>query len=98
MRVFDELRGDCDLGADVAELGGYAEEELVLPAKGFVFVAGEIGALFGLEGQVGVGDFGDGREKEDNGEEEDESSDAQVRPLDFGEVVRVGILKEDAGC
>lgn len=66
-RVLDELRGDADLSADVAELGCRAEEELVLPAHGFVDVAGQAGALLRLQRHVGVGHFWDRREKEDHG-------------------------------
>ena len=37
------------MSADVAKLGGDAEEELVLASYGFVNVAGQAGALFGLQ-------------------------------------------------
>jgi hypothetical protein len=96
LRVLDELRGDGNLGADVAELGGDTEEELVLRAEGPVFVTGEVRALLGLEGHVGVSDLGDGREEEDDGEAEDEGRDAEVGPLDGGEGVVVDVLEEDA--
>ena len=95
--VFDELACDADLGADVAELRSDAKEEFVLLAEGFVGVAGQAGALFGLQGHVGVGDFGDRGDEEDGGEEEDEGGDAEVGPLHGGEVFGVGVFEEDAG-
>lgn len=96
-RVLDELRRDADLRAHVAELRGHAEEQLVLLAHRLVDVACQAGALFGLQGHVRVRDFGDRGEEEDNGEEEDEDGDAEVGPLDFGEVFGVGVVEEDAG-
>jgi len=95
--VFDELRRDTNLGADVAELSRYAEEELVLLAHGLVHVAGQAGALFGLKSHVGVCDFGDGREEKNDGEEEDESCDAEVGPLDARQVFGLGVFEEDTG-
>ena len=53
--------------------------------------------MFGLQGHVRVGDFGDGGEEEDEGEEEDKGGDAEVGPLDVGEVVGVGLFEKDAG-
>ena len=97
LRIADELRCDGHLGADVAELSDDAEEEFVLFAQGLVLVAGQVGALFGLESHVGVGDFGDGREEEDDSEEEDEAGDAEVGPLHVAEVGIADFLEEDAG-
>ena len=54
--------------------------------------------MFGLEGHVGVGDFGDGSEVEDHGEEDDEGGDAEVGPLHVCEIGGVGFFEEDAGC
>ena len=85
--ILYELRRDADLGADVAELGDYAEEEFVLL---FVEVAGQTRALFGLQGYVCVRDFGDWAEEEYDGEEEDEGGDAKVGPLHAGKVARIG--------
>ena len=81
-RILDELRRNADLGAHVTELGSHAEEELVLLAHGLVDVSRQAGALLGLESHIGVGDFGNGGEEEDDGEQEDESGDAEVSPLD----------------
>ena len=90
------------MGADVAELGGHAEEELVLPAHGLVDVAGQARALFRLEGHVRVGNFGNRGEEEDHGEEEDEGCNAEVGPLDVTEICGVCVFEEDArgeeGC
>ena len=94
--VLDELAGDPDLSADVAELRGHAEEELVLLAQRAIDEARQAGRLLGLQRHVGVGDLGDGREEEDDGEEEDEGGDAEVGPLDVAEVGGVGVLEEDA--
>ena len=97
-RVFDELGRDPDLCTDVAELSGHAEEELVLLPHGLVNIAGETGALFGLESHVGIGDFWDRGEEKDEGEKEDKGGDAEVGPLHVGEVVGVGGFEEHAGC
>lgn len=94
--IFDELRSDPDLGADVTKLGSDAEEEFVLLAHGLVDVAGQTGALFGLEGHVRVGDFGNRGEEEDDGEEEDEGCDTEVGPLDVTEISRVCVFEKDA--
>ena len=92
------MGGNPDLCADIAKLSGHAEEELVLVTHGLVDVASETGALFGLEGHVGICDFGDWGKEENNGEGEDEGGDAEVGPLHVGEVVGVGGLEEDPGC
>ena len=100
--IFDELRSNADLGANVTELSRHAKEEFVLLTHGLVDVSGQAGALLGLERHIGVGDFGNGGEEEDDGEQEDESGDAKVGPLDVGEVFGLGVFEEDArseeGC
>ena len=96
--VFDELGRHAYLGADIAELCDDAEEELVLFAHRFVDVACEAGALLGLEGHVCVCDFWDRGEEEHDGEEKDEGRDAEVGPLNVGEVLRVGVFEEYARC
>lgn len=93
--VLDELRRHADLGAHVAELSGDAKEELVLASHGLVHVAGESGALFRLQGHVGIGDFRDGREEEDNSEEEDKDGNAKVSPLHVREVLGIRVFEKD---
>ena len=88
---------DADLGAYVAELRCYAEEEFVLPAHGFIHKSRETGALLGLEGHVCVCDFGDGREEKDNGQKENEGCDAEVGPLHADQLGGVCFLEEDTG-
>lgn len=99
--VVDEVAGDGDLGADVAELRQHAPEERILPAQRLVDVAGAlIDGLGGLVGHVGVGDFGDRREEEDDGEEEDKDGDAEINPLDGREgfaAWRADIFEDDVG-
>lgn len=95
-RVLDELRCHTDLSTDVAELRGHAEEELVLLAHRPVHVAGQSRALLRLESHVGIGDFRDRREVEDDGEKKDEGGDAEVGPLHIGQIFGVGVLEEDA--
>jgi len=81
--VVDEVAGDGDLCSDVAELGRHTPEEGVLLSEGLVGVVGPVfDGLFGLVGHVGVGDFRDGREEEDDGKEKDEGGDTQIHPLD----------------
>lgn len=93
--VFDELGGDCDLSTDVTELSGNTEEELVLLAEGLLDVTGQVRALLGLESHIGISDFWDWREEEDDGEEGDESGDTDVCPLYLAEIVTGGLLEED---
>ena len=90
LAVLDELRGDGDLGTDVAELGCDTEEELVLLAESGVLVTGQVRALLGLECHVCICDFWDWREEEDNSEEEDEGGDTNISPLHLAEIVDVG--------
>ena len=85
------------MGAHVAELSGYAEEELVLFPQRLVDVAGQTGALFRLQRHVRVCDFGDAGEEEDEREEEDEGRDAEVGPLHGCEGVWVRRFEEHAG-
>ena len=84
------------MGADVAELCGDAEEELVLLAHGLIDVAGQSRALFGLEGHVGIGNLGNRGEEEDNGEEEDEGGNTEVGPLNVAEIGGICVFEEDA--
>ena len=86
----------ANLRANVAELRGDAEHELVLLAHGLVLVTGQVGAHLGLELHVRVGDLGNWGEVEDDGQEGDEGRDAEVGPLHFGQVVRVDVVEEDA--
>lgn len=95
-RVLDELRCNTDLSPDVAELRGDAEEELVLLAHRPVHVAGKARALLRLESHVGIRDFRDRREVEDDSEEKNEGGDAEVGPLHIGQIFGVGVLEEDA--
>src|SRR5271155_5398760 len=81
--VFDELRRDTDLCADIAELSCNTEEELVLFTEWLLLVPSEIGALLSLKSHVCVCDFRDGREEEDDGKEEDECCYADICPLDL---------------
>ena len=98
LTVFDELRGDGDLGTNVTELRSNPKEEFVLLAeRDFSGVARQVRALFGLQGHVRVCDFGDRREEEDDSKKEHEGCDADVRPLNLGEVVAGGVLEEHAG-
>ncbi len=70
------------MGADIAKLGDHAPEEGVLAAEGLVDVAGSRDGQFRLVGHVGVGDFRDWGEEEDDGEKKHEDCDAQINPLD----------------
>ena len=80
--VVDKVAGNGDLGADVAELGNYAPKEGVLAAQGLVHVAGAlVDGLFGLIRHIGIGDFGDGREKEDDSQQEHKRCDPEIHPL-----------------
>lgn len=82
--IRNKLRRDRHLGADVAKLRCDGKHEfLVLPDRLFG-VASQVGGLLGLELHVGVGDFGDRGEVKDDGEEEDETGDGEVGPLDVG--------------
>ena len=94
--VFDKLGSNTDLSADIAELGGDTEEELVLLAHGLVNVPGETRTLFGLESHVGIGDLGNRRKEEDHGQEKDKGGDAKVRPLNVGKIFRVSVSEEDS--
>ena len=98
LAVLDELRRDCNLRADVTELCCDAEEELVLLSEWDVFVTCQIRALLSLERHVCICDFWNWGEEEDDGKQEDESCNTDVRPLDFGEIVDVGVREEDSGC
>jgi hypothetical protein len=62
-------------------LCGDAEEELVLFSERLLLVSGQISTLLGLESHVGICDFGNGAEEEDDGEQEDEGGNADVCPL-----------------
>lgn len=84
--------------ANIAELCSDTEEKFELFAQGLVNVACKTGALFGLEGHVGVCEFWDRREGKDDGEEEDEGGGAEVGPLHVGEVVGAGAFEEHTGC
>ena len=95
--VFDELGGNADLGADVAELRGDTEEELVLLVERLILIACQVGALFSLQSHIRVCDFGYGGEEEDDGEAENEGRDAEVCPLDFGQVIGIRTGEEDTG-
>jgi hypothetical protein len=81
--VVDEVARDSDLSARVTKLGEGGVEEAVLLAEGFDVRVGV--GFFGLEGHVCVGDFRDGREVEDHGEEEDEAGYGEVDPLHVAE-------------
>lgn len=94
--VLDELRCNPDLGPDVAKLSGNAKEELVLLAHGPVHVAGQAGALLCLESHVGISDFRDRGEVEDNSKEKNKSGDAKIGPLHIRKVFGVGTLEENA--
>ena len=91
LAVLDKLRGDRNLCTNITELCYDAEEELVLLSEWGVFVAGQVRALLGLEGHVCICDFGNWGEEEYNSKQEDEGSDADVSPLDLGEIVDVGV-------
>ena len=83
----DELRGDTNLSTNVAELSSDTQEELVLLSQGLFDEASKIGGLFGLKSHVGIRDFWNWREEEDNGEEGDEGCNADVSPLDVAEII-----------
>lgn len=87
--VVDEVRGDGDLRARVAELReGGVEEPVLLPERLVVGVGVRLGRL---EGHVGVGDLGDDGQEEDDGEDEDEDGDGQVHPLHVAQ--RLGVVE-----
>lgn len=79
--VVDEVGCNTDLGTDVGELGKGSPEKGVLLAERLVDVAGGASGHLGLVSHVGVGDFGNGSEVEDDSEDGDESSDTKVDPL-----------------
>lgn len=95
-RILDELRRHPDLGSYVAKLRGDAKEELVLLAHGLVDIAGQTRTLLGLESHVGISDFRDRGEVEDDGQEKNEGGDPEVGPLHVGQIGGVGVLEEDA--
>ena len=98
LAVLDELRRDCNLRAYVTELCCDAEEELVLLSEWDVFVTSQIRALLSLERHVCICNFWNWGEEEDDSEQEDESCNTNVCPLDFGEIVDVSVREEDMGC
>lgn len=60
-----------------------APEEDILLSEGFIAVIGAVfNGLFGLVGHIGVCDFRNGREEEDDSEEEDEGRNTEIHPLD----------------
>lgn len=91
--VVDEITSNSDLSTDVAELSSSSPEESILFAERLVNVSSAGGGLLGLLSHVGIGDFGNRREEEDNREEEDEAGDAEVDPL-YG-FERVAVLAVD---
>ena len=82
------------MSADIAELSSDTEKEFVLIAHWLVDVPCKPGALFGLKSHVGIRDFGDWREEEYDGQQENEGGDTEVGPLHVGEVVGVRGLEE----
>lgn len=93
--ISNELGSNTDLSTDVAELTSDTEEELVLLAKWLLLVTSQIGALLSLKSHVGICDFWDWREEEDDGKEGDEASNTDVCPLDLAEIL--GVLEEHSG-
>jgi hypothetical protein len=85
------------LGTNVTELCSNAEKELVLGAEWLLHITGQVRALLGLKRHIGICDFWDWREEEDNGQEEDEGSYAHIGPLHFRQIGGGGVLEEDTG-
>jgi len=100
--VVDEVAGDGNLCADVAELGRHTPEQGVLLPKRLIDVVGAVfDGLFRLIGHVGIRHFRDGREEEDDGEKEDEGGNTQIHPLDGLKGLsawRSDVFEEDIGC
>jgi hypothetical protein len=97
LEVVDEVSRDTDLRADVRELGEGTPEKSVLLAERLVDVSGRGGGHFSLVSHVGVGDFRNGREVEDNSEDADEACNTKVDPLDSleGTTISTDVLEND---
>jgi len=96
--VVDEEVCNRDLGAHVAELRGHTPEEDVLLVQWLVLVSSlEVSALLFTVGHIGVGNFGNGSEVEDNCEEEDEAAHREVGPLYGFQGRAVGFVEEHTG-
>lgn len=93
--VADEVGGNTDLGTDIAELSSNAKEESVLLLEGLFLVTGKRSSLLGLEFHIGICDLGKLGEEEDDGQEENESSNAEVCPLNLGQIILGGVGEED---
>lgn len=91
-----KLARDAHLSSHITELSSYAEEELVLLVHRLVLVSCKPSRLFGLKLHIRIRNFRYGREKEDDGEQEDEGGDTEVGPLHLGDVVWVCFGEEDA--
>jgi hypothetical protein len=100
LEVVDEVGCDTDLGTDIRELSKGSPEQGVLLAERLVDVASCSCGHLSLVGHVGVCDFRDGREEEDDGENGDEARDAEVDPLNGleGATVFADVLEDDLGC
>ena len=99
LEVVDEEGGDGDLSTDVAELGGNTEEESVLLAHWLVNVAGGTSGHLSLISHIGIGDLRKRHKVEDDGEDGDESRDAEVDVLDGRQILAIGtdVLEDDKG-
>lgn len=100
--VVDEVAGNGDLCADVAELRRHTPEEGVLFPERLVGVVGSgCDGLFALVGHIGVGDFRDGCEEKDDGEEEHEGGNPKIHPLDGLQRLAAwgsDVFEKDIGC
>jgi hypothetical protein len=81
LEVVDEVSRNTDLRTDIGELGKCTPEQSVLLAEWLVNVSSSSGGHLSLVGHVGVCNFGNGGEEEDDGEDGDESSDTEIYPL-----------------
>ena len=97
--VVDKVSSHTDLCADVGKLSEDTPEESVLLAERLVNVAGGGGGHLSLVGHVGVGDFRNGCEVEDDSENTDEAGDTKVDILHGleGATVSADVLEDDLG-
>lgn len=86
------------LGANVAELSGDTEHQFILFTHRLIDKTSQASALLCLKSHIGISDFRERTEEEDDSEEEDEGCNSEVCPLDFAQVIWIGVGEEDAGC
>jgi hypothetical protein len=96
--VVDEVSSICDLSTNIAELGNDTKEECVVLSERLVFEFRVGCRLLSLVGHVGIGDFWNWSEEENDGEEENDTEVDPLSGLKGSLVLIIDVLEDDLGC